>query len=143
LVWLGVRHLVHAPFGQSVVAIRDNPDRAAAIGMPVMRRQTLVFAISAGLAGVAGALQAEINQFAGLKDISFELSAEALVMLALGGAGRLYGAVIGPVAYLAGQDLLAKGNPAYWQLWLGILIVGLILFVPGGLLGMLDRRARR
>jgi len=143
LVWFGLHWLVHAPFGQSVQGIRDNPDRAASLGMAVLPRQTLVFAISAGLAGLAGALQAEINQFAGLKDVSFEFSAEALVILALGGAGRLYGAVIGSAAYLIGQDVLAKDNPALWQLWLGVLIVAVVLFAPGGLLGLLDRARAR
>ncbi|MBV8911480.1 MAG: branched-chain amino acid ABC transporter permease [Acetobacteraceae bacterium] len=142
LVWVGLHWLVHAPFGQSVQAIRDNPERAAALGMAVLPRLTLVFAISAGLAGLAGALQAETDQFAGLKDMSFEFSAEALVILALGGAGRLYGAVIGSAAYLIGQDLLAKQNPALWQLWLGTLIVAVVLFAPGGLLGLRLRSGR-
>jgi branched-chain amino acid transport system permease protein len=142
LVWFGLQFLVHTPFGQSVQAIRDNPGRAAAIGVAVLPRQTLVFAISAGLAGLAGALQAEIDQFAGLKDVSFEFSAEALVILALGGAGRLYGAIIGSAAYLIGQDVLAKNNPALWQLWLGVLIVVVVLFAPGGLLGAFERRGR-
>lgn len=140
-VWLALRWLVHAPFGQSVMAIRDNPGRAAAIGMAVLPRLVLIYAISCGVAGLAGALQAEINQFAGLKDISFELSASVLVMLALGGAGRLYGAMAGPAAYLVAQDLLAKDNPVLWQLWLGILIVLVVLFAPGGILGIADRVA--
>ena len=130
LVWFGLHWLVHAPFGQTVLAIRDNPERAAAIGMAVRPRLVLVFAISSGLAGLAGALQAETDQFAGLKDLSFELSATGLVMLALGGAGRLYGAVIGSVLYLLAQDALAKDNPALWQLWLGMLIVAVVLLKP-------------
>ncbi len=143
LVWFGLRWLVHAPFGQSVMAIRDNPGRAAAIGMAVLPRLILVYAVSCGIAGLAGSLQAEINQFAGLKDISFELSATILVMLALGGAGRLYGAVVGPAAYLVAQDVLAKDNPVLWQLWLGVLIVAVVLFAPGGLLGIADRLATK
>ncbi len=140
--WLGLRWLVHAPFGQSVMAIRDNPGRAAAIGIAVLPRLVLVYALAAGLAGLAGALQAEINQFVGLKDIGFELSATILVMLALGGAGRLYGAFAGPVAYLVAQDFLAKDNPVLWQLWLGMLIVAVVLFAPGGILGIADRLRR-
>lgn len=136
LVWLGLRWLVHAPFGQSIMAMRDNPGRAAALGMAVLPRLVLVYAISCGIAGVAGALQAEINQFAGLKDIGFELSASVLVMLALGGAGRLYGAMVGPVAFIVAQDWLAKDNPVLWQLWLGVLIVAVVLFAPGGILGI-------
>lgn len=143
LVWLGVRWLVHAPFGQSIMAIRDNPGRASALGMAVLPRLVLVFTISAGLAGVAGALQAEINQFVGLKDIGFELSAILLVMLALGGSGLLYGAILGPVIYLVAQDLLSKDNPVMWQLWLGIIIVGFVLFAPGGLTRLIARLAGR
>ena len=143
LAWFGMRWLVHAPFGQSVMAIRDNPERATAIGIPVLARLVLVYAVSAGLAGVAGAVQAEINQFAGLKDIGFELSATILVMLALGGAGRLYGAMVGPAAYVVAQDLLSKDNPVLWQLWLGILIVLVVLFAPGGILGICDATVRR
>lgn len=142
LAWFVLRWLVHAPFGQSIMAIRDNPGRAEAIGMAVLPRLVLAYAVSAGLAGLAGALQAEVNQFVGLKDIGFELSATVLVMLALGGAGRLYGAMAGPVAYLVAQDLLAKNNPVLWQLWLGVLIVGVVLFAPGGILGIADRFRR-
>ena len=139
LVWVGLRRLVHAPFGQSAMALRDNPGRAAAIGIAVVPRLTLVYAIACGLAGLAGALQAEINQFAGRKDGSFELSASVLVMLALGGPGRLYGAMVGPAVYLTAQDWLAKDNPVLWQLWLGILIVAVVLFAPGGILGLAER----
>lgn len=133
LVFAAMRRLVHSPLGQSIMAIRDNPGRASAIGMAVRPRQLLVFVISAFLAGLAGALQAEVNQFVGLKDISFELSATILVMLALGGSGRLYGAIIGPVVYLVAQDFLSKDNPVMWELWLGIILVTLVLFAPGGL----------
>lgn len=141
--WFSLRWLVHAPFGQSMMAIRDNPGRATAVGMAVLPRLVLVYAVSCGIAGLAGALQAEISQFAGLKDISFELSASVLVMLALGGAGRLYGAMVGPVAFLVAQDLLAKDNPVLWDLWLGILIVLVVLFAPGGILGIADRLLSR
>jgi branched-chain amino acid transport system permease protein len=143
LAWFGMRWLVHAPIGQSIMAIRDNPGRATAIGVPVLGRLVLVYTMSAGLAGVAGALQAEINQFAGLKDIGFELSATILVMLALGGAGRIYGAMVGPVAYLVVQDLLSKDNPVLWQLWLGVLLVVVVLFAPGGILGICHTTVRR
>lgn len=138
LVWIGLRGLVHAPFGQSIMAIRDNPGRAEAIGMAVRPRLLIVYTISAAIAGTAGALQAEIDQFAGLKNVGFEISATILVMLALGGTGRLYGAMAGPAVYLIAQDLLAKFNPAMWQLWLGLLIVATVLFVPGGLSSLAD-----
>ncbi|MCJ2877422.1 branched-chain amino acid ABC transporter permease [Rhizobium pusense] len=142
-VFLFVRLLVHSPFGQSIMAIRDNPGRAEAIGIAILPRQTFIFVISAFLAGLAGALQAEVNQFVGLKDISFELSATILVMLALGGSGRLFGAIIGPIVYLVAQDLLSKDNPVMWQLWLGIILIALVLFAPGGLARLFARIAQR
>ena len=92
---------------------------------------------------MAGAAQAEINQFAGLKDIGFEQSATVLVMLALGGAGRLYGAMVGPAVYLVAQDWLAKDNPVQWELWLGIVIVAVVLFAPGGITGVFAGRLAR
>lgn len=138
LVWIGLRGLVHAPFGQAIMAIRDNPGRAEAIGMAVRPRLLIVYTVSAAIAGTAGALQAEIDQFAGLKNVGFEISATILVMLALGGTGRLYGAMAGPAVYLIAQDFLAKINPAMWQLWLGLLIVATVLFVPGGLSSLAD-----
>jgi branched-chain amino acid transport system permease protein len=143
VVWFAVRQLVHSPFGQSIMAIRDNPGRAAAIGMAVLPRRLLIFIVSCFLAGLAGALQVEINQFVGLKDISFELSATILIMLALGGSGRLYGAIIGPTIYLVAQDVLSKDNPVLWQLWLGIILVALVLFAPGGLTQLFVRRTGR
>lgn len=142
IVWFAVRWIVHSPFGQTTMAIRDNASRASAIGMAVLPRLVLVFTISCGLAGLAGALQAEVNQFVGLRDISFELSASILVMLALGGAGRLYGAILGPTVYLVAQDFLSKDNPVMWQLWLGAIIVAFVLFAPGGLTRLLERLTR-
>jgi branched-chain amino acid transport system permease protein len=144
VVLAGARWLLHAPLGQSIMAIRDNPTRAAALGMPVLPRLVLIWTLSCGLAGLAGALQAEIDQFAGLKDIGFELSATTLVMLAIGGPGRLYGGVVGPAVYLVAQDAFAKDDPVAWQLWLGVLVVGIVLVLPGGLFGAIERlRARR
>jgi len=143
LVFIAMRLLVHSPLGQSIAAIRDNPGRAAAIGMAVLPRQLLIFVVSAFFAGLAGALQAEVNQFVGLKDIGFEMSATILVMLALGGSGHLYGAIIGPAVYLIAQDFLSKDNPVMWQLWLGIILVVLVLFAPGGLTRLFVRIKER
>jgi branched-chain amino acid transport system permease protein len=143
LVWFAMRWFRHAPIGQGIAAIRDNPERAAAIGMPVLRRLTLVFALSAVVSGVAGALQAEIAQFVGLNAIGFDLSAQILVMLALGGAGRLYGAFVGPAVFVAVQDQLAEQDPALWTLWLGLMVLAVVLFARGGIMGLADRLLRR
>src|SRR5439155_17480580 len=112
--WLIARRLIYSPFGAMLTGIRENPARMHAVGAPVYRRLVGVYTISATMAGVAGALLAQTNQFVGLNVLGFEPSGELLVMLILGGVGRLYGAFIGPVVYLIAQDLLAKQFPEYW-----------------------------
>jgi branched-chain amino acid transport system permease protein len=87
---------------------------------------------------VAGALLTQTNQFVGLNVLGFEPSGELLVMLILGGVGRLYGAFVGPLVYLTAQDVLAKQFPEYWYLGIGLMLVLVVLFVRGGLLGIAD-----
>ena len=143
VLWLFARRLVHSPFGRSLTGIRENVQRMHAIGSPVHRRLVTVYTIAAAIAGVAGALQAQTTQFVGLNAISFERSGEVLIMLVFGGAGRLYGAFVGAPAYMLAQDSLAKTDPVYWFFWLGLLLVGVVLFARGGLLGLLDAALRR
>lgn len=138
LAWIFVRQLVNSPFGRSLVGIQENEVRMAAMGTPVWRRKLIAFVISAGLSGLAGALSVQINQFVSLSVFSFELSGTVLVMLVLGGSGRLYGAFIGAPLYMIAQDAFAKGDPVYWLFWLGLLLIGVVLFARGGLLGVSD-----
>jgi branched-chain amino acid transport system permease protein len=137
--WWIVRRLIHSPFGASLAGIRENNARMLAIGAPVYARLVLVYTISAALAGTAGALLTQTTQFVGLNVLSFDLSGELLVMLILGGVGRLYGAFVGPVVYMIAQDALAKQFPEYWYLGIGLLLVIVVLFARGGVLGLLDR----
>jgi branched-chain amino acid transport system permease protein len=110
-----------------------------AIGAPVYWRLVLVYTLSATIAGVAGGLITQTNQFVGLNVLSFESAGELLVMLILGGVGRIYGAFVGPVVYLIAQDLLAKQFPEYWYFGIGTLLVLVVMFARGGVLGILDR----
>jgi branched-chain amino acid transport system permease protein len=139
---LCVRHLVLSPFGRSLVGIRENAARMSAIGVPVQQRKLIIFAIASGIAGLAGALSAQTNQFVGLNVLSFELSGTVLIVLVLGGAGRLYGAFIGAPVYFAAQDILAKGDPVYWLFWLGLMLIVVATFARGGVLGLYDALAR-
>ncbi len=143
VVWWLVRTLLNSPFGASLAGIRDNRTRMEGIGALVNRRLVQVYSISAGIAGLAGALLTQTNQFVGLNALGFELSGEILVMLVLGGVGRLYGAFIGTAAYLIAQDQLAKKFPEDWYLGVGILLVGVTMFARGGLLGALDSLTAR
>jgi branched-chain amino acid transport system permease protein len=139
IAWLFVRRLVHAPFGRSLVGIRENAVRMHAIGAPVRRRLLTAYTISAALAGIAGALLTQTTQFVGLTVLSFERSGAILIMLVLGGAGRLYGAFIGATLYMVAQDQLAEIDPIFWDFWIGLLLVLIVLFARGGALGVADR----
>jgi branched-chain amino acid transport system permease protein len=141
--WWLVRRLIYSPFGATLVGIRENPVRMYAIGSPVYKRLVTVYAISATLAGIAGALLTQTNQFVGLNVLGFESSGELLVMLILGGVGRLYGAFIGPLVYLIAQDQLAKQFPEYWYFGIGLLLVVIVMFARDGILGLADRVVAR
>lgn len=143
LGWLFVRRLVHSSFGRSLVGIRENTVRMHAIGSPVRRRLVTIYTISAALAGVAGALLAQTTQFVGLTVLGFERSGEIVVMLVFGGIGRLYGAFIGATVYMIAQDQLAKLQPEFWYFWIGLLLVLIVMFARGGLLGLIDKAVRR
>lgn len=135
LVFLFVRRLVRSPFGLSLKGIREGRKRMPALGVPVRRRLVTVFTVAAGIAGIAGALLAQTTQFVGLDVLSFTRSAELLVMLVLGGVGRLYGGFLGAAVFMVVQNYLSGLNPVYWQFWLGLLLVMIVLFARGGILG--------
>jgi branched-chain amino acid transport system permease protein len=141
--WWIVRRIVYSPFGASLAGIRENVTRAHAIGSPAYARLVAVYTISATMAGCAGALLTQTNQFVGLNVLSFEFAGELLVMLVLGGVGRIYGAFVGPLAYMIAQDQLAKQFPEYWYFGIGLLLVVVVLFARGGLLGILDLAAEK
>jgi branched-chain amino acid transport system permease protein len=136
--WLVVRRLIYSPFGAMLTGIRENTARMHAVGAPVYWRLVLVYTISATMAGIAGALLCQVNQFVGLNWLGLEPSGAVLVMLILGGVGRLYGAFVGPVVYLIAQDYLAKKYPEYWYLGIGVLLIVVVLFARGGVLGIID-----
>jgi branched-chain amino acid transport system permease protein len=136
--WWLVRTMVHSPFGAALVGTRENDARMHAIGSPVYLIRLRAYAISGALAGTAGGLLTHTTQFAGLSTLGFELSGELLVMLVLGGVGRLYGAFVGPTVYIVARDYLAKQTPEYWYLGIGLLLVVIVLWARGGILGLAD-----
>ena len=95
------------------------------------------------MAGVAGALLAETTETVSLDSLSFERSAEILVMLVLGGAGRLYGGLIGAVVFMVARDRFSGVEPQYWYFWIGALLVVVVVFLPNGILGGLSKIAAR
>jgi branched-chain amino acid transport system permease protein len=138
-----VRTIVMSPFGNSLRGIRENATRMEALGAPVRLRLIVTYAISAALAGAAGAVSAQAHQFVALNVLSFEFSGSALIMLILAGAGRLYGAFIGPPLYIIAAHEFAIVNPAYWELWVGVILIAVVMFGRGGILGIADNLTER
>ena len=122
------RRLVRSPFGFSLKAIRNNPLRAAALGMAPKRRLVAIYTIAAAYAGVAGALLAQTTQFVSLDVLALHRSADALLVLVLGGAGYLYGGLIGAAIFRVLQEWIAGITPQYWQFWIGFILVAIVLF---------------
>ncbi len=137
-----VRQIVNSPFGQALAGIRENVARMHAVGSPVHLRLLTVYAISAAVAGVAGALFTQTNTYVTLGVFDFDNSAGVMVMLILGGAGRLYGGFVGAVIYMVLQDNLSKASPQYWQFAVGLLLVLTVLFARRGLLGLIEDAGR-
>ena len=139
ILFVAMRRLVNSPFGLSLRGIREGGRRMPAIGANVDRRLVAVFTLAAAIAGVAGALLAQSTQFVGLDVLGFPRSAELLIMLVLGGTGRLYGALIGAAVFMVAQDKISGLDPAYWQFYIGLLLVLIVLFARGGILGGLEK----
>lgn len=138
-----VRVLVYSPFGQSLTGIRENLLRMHAVGAPVRARLVLAYTISAALAGVAGALFAQTNAFVNLGALGLERAAGVLIILILGGYGRLYGAFVGAIVYLLLEHTLAKAYPTAWQIGLGVMLMAVALYARNGILGIGDALRRR
>jgi len=127
LLFLLARRIVHSPFGLSLRAIRNNPLRAAAIGIPVNKRLIAIYTISAFYAGIAGALFTQSTQLASLDVFSFERSADLMLVLVIGGTGYLYGGLIGAVVFRMLQEVFSTITPQYWQFWIGLVLVVIVL----------------
>jgi branched-chain amino acid transport system permease protein len=138
-----VRRIVASPFGVALQGIRENPDRMRLLGAPVLRHLVVAYAIASAVAGIAGALSAQTNAFVGLEVLSLNTSIDGLVMLVLGGIGRLYGGLIGAPVYMFVQHFAQQWNPFYWMFLIGGLLILIVRFSRGGLLGLVDDLARR
>jgi branched-chain amino acid transport system permease protein len=121
------RRIVHSPFGATLKAIRDNRLRAMAIGVPVHARLVSVYTIAAAMAGAAGALFTQTSGFASLDVFEFHRSADAMLMVVIGGVGWLYGGLAGAVVFKLLQDFISQVTPQYWTFWIGLFLVVLVL----------------
>jgi branched-chain amino acid transport system permease protein len=127
LLFALARRWVQSPWGATLMAVRDNPLRAAAIGISVPQRLAVVYTLAAGVAGAAGALLAQTTGFASLDVFALERSADAVLMLVIGGVGWLYGGVLGAVVFKLLHDIISGITPQYWTFWMGLFLVVLML----------------
>lgn len=135
------RRIVDSPFGLAVRGIHENRARMAALGTPVFARLWMLYTVAGALAGAAGALSAQTNAVVGMDSLSFALSAEVLVMLILGGAGRLTGALVGATVFTVLHHTAASINPYHWLFVVGALLMLVVLVSPAKAWAWLRRRA--
>jgi branched-chain amino acid transport system permease protein len=141
--FLVVRRLVYSSFGQSLTGVRENLLRMHAVGAPVQMRLVLAYTISAALAGVAGGLFAQATGYVNLAALGLERAAGVLIVLILGGFGRMYGAFVGAIAYLVLEHVLAKAYPTTWQLAIGVTLIVVALYARNGILGLVEKVRQR
>ena len=143
LVFLVARRVVHSPFGLALRGLRENFVRMPAIGAPSQAHLRKVYTIAAVMAGIAGALLTQTTETVSLDVLSFSRSADVLVILILGGAGRLYGGIVGAIIYMVARDQFSGINPQYWYFWIGLLLIVVVMFLPNGILGGLSKLIER
>ncbi|WP_375543606.1 branched-chain amino acid ABC transporter permease [Leisingera caerulea] len=133
--------LARSPFGLALAAARQNEDRVQAVGLTPFTLRLTAFVISGAITGLAGALFADLNRFVSPTMLSWHTSGEIMIFVILGGVGRLYGPVAGAALYIMLEHLLG-GVSDYWQIFLGVLLLLIVLFARGGLIGALAGREK-
>jgi len=139
LVYFLVRNLAESPFGLTARAIRQDAGRVQALGGRVYLHLLAVYAIGGFVAGLGGALTAQTSKVADLSMLGFTNSAGVVVMIVLGGTRRLSGAVLGTVAYMIIQHIASTLNPYNWLFVIGSMLIVVLIVLPEGLIGLLDR----
>jgi branched-chain amino acid transport system permease protein len=150
VIFLVARRIINSPFGLSLRGIRENSVRMPALGAPSRAHLRKVYTIAAVIAGIAGALLAQTTETVSLESLGFQRSADVLIILILGGTGRLYGGLIGAIIFMVARDQFSGNTPQFWYFWIGMLLIAVVMFLPNGILGGLakliagwrERRAR-
>ena len=133
-----MRALLNAPLGRALQGIRDNETRMEAIGFPTYRLKLLAFVVAGGAAGLGGALLASLNGLVGPNLLHWTESGLLMIMVILGGAGRLLGGVLGAAVLLIAQEAIA-GQTIHWPLAIGVGLLAVVPFAPAGLSGLVRR----
>ncbi|QDG74914.1 branched-chain amino acid ABC transporter permease [Labrenzia sp. PHM005] len=131
--------LQRSPFGLALNAARQVPDRVETVGLNPMRLRLVAFVLSGAITGLAGALFADLNRFVSPTMFSWQMSGEIIIFIILGGVARLYGPVVGAVIFVALEHILGDLSD-FWHIYLGILLLLVVLFARGGIIGMLVGR---
>jgi branched-chain amino acid transport system permease protein len=142
VIFLIARRIIHSPFGLALRGIRENGARMPAIGAPTHSHIRTIYTIAAIIAGIAGAMLTQTTETVSLESLGFQRSADVLVMLILGGTGRLYGGLIGAAVYMVARDQFSGLNPQYWYFWIGLLLIAVVMFLPNGIIGGLSLMAQ-
>ncbi len=134
-LWFAAR-IAKSGFGLALSAARQSEERVETVGLAPFKLRLMAFVISGAITGLAGALFADLNRFVSPTMLSWHTSGEIMIFVILGGVGRLYGPVVGAAVYILLEHLLG-GISEYWQIFLGFLLLGMVLFARGGLIGAL------
>ena len=136
----GMRALLNAPLGRALQGIRDNETRMEALGFATYRLKLLVFVIAGAAAGLGGGLLVSLNGLVGPNLLNWTQSGLLMIMVILGGAGRLLGGALGAVLLLVVEEAIAE-HTIHWPLVIGVVLLAVVLFAPQGLSGLMRRRA--
>ena len=128
-----------SPFGVALNAVRQSPARAEAVGLVPVRLKLVAFVVSGIITGLAGALFADLNRFVSPTMFGWQLSGELIVLIIIGGVGRLMGPVIGACLFVALEHFLG-GMTDFWHVFLGLVLLGIVLFARGGVIGLVTGR---
>jgi branched-chain amino acid transport system permease protein len=135
LVW----RISLSSFGLALGAARQNAERLQAVGIEPFRIRLTAFVISGAITALAGAMYADLNRFVSPNMFSWQTSGEIMVFVILGGVGRLFGPVLGAALFILMEHILG-GMSEFWHIYLGFVLLGVVLFARGGLMGLLAGR---
>ncbi|MFG6560426.1 branched-chain amino acid ABC transporter permease [Sulfitobacter sp. 1A15299] len=139
LVLLFAGRLARAPFGLALSAARQNAERVESVGLAPFRLRLVAFVISGAVTGLAGALFADLNRFVSPTMFSWQTSGEIMIFVILGGVGRLFGPVAGAALFILLEHVLG-GLSEFWHIYLGLLLLMVVLFARGGMIGLIAGR---
>jgi len=136
VVFVAARIVTSSPFGVCLQGIRENPDRMKLLGTPVLLRQVQAYSFGAAIAGLGGAVLAQSQSLVSLYVLSLEQTIDGLVLLALGGVGSIYGAILGAPVYMIVKYLSQLISPHYWLFSVGLLLIAVVMSGKNGLIGI-------